>query len=88
MVTVRLKKTQAYRLGMTHANGYLWLFHAWYPSEWWLDEPADRTGYKPVICERKEIEEMIEYSILISHYANVGEDQRNDPTNATLVRQY
>ena len=70
---------------MTHANGYLWLFHAWYPREWWLDDPAERTSYEPTICQRNEIEEMIEHAILIDHYANVEEEHRQDPTNATLV---
>lgn len=69
---------------MTHRNGYLWLLHAWYPSEWWTDTPADRT-YEPVLCSREELEEMIEYGILINHYASVEEEQRGAVTNSSLV---
>ena len=67
---------QAYRHGLTLENGYVWLSYAWYPDDWWT-EPANRTSYVPDTCSRGELEEMLEYSIVIDHYAFVEDKDEN-----------
>ena len=62
---------QAYELGLTHENGYLWLLFAWYPINWWTTEPANRTSYEPRTCSEDVLERMLEYSIVIDHYTYV-----------------
>jgi hypothetical protein len=77
---------QALRLGLTLSNGYLWLLHAWYPPNWWLAEAAERSGYTPEICSLEEIEGMIEYAILVDHFAST-EDTKGERTDSHLVRE-
>ena len=74
---------QAYSRGLTLENGYLWLSYAWYPDEWWI-KPANRTNYEPALCSREVLETMLEYSIVIDHYAFV--DDKNMSTSIGIVR--
>ena len=79
---VSINSMQAYDLGLTLFNGYLWLSYAWYPDEWWT-EPANRTNYEPVVCPREVLESMIEHSIIIDHYAYVLD--KNSSTDVGIV---
>ena len=67
---------------MTHEAGYQWLTFAWYPTEWWKAEPADRDGqYTPILCDTADLEKMIEHSFIIDHYPFVEEEDRGQPTD-------
>jgi hypothetical protein len=79
---VSTDSVQAYNLGLTQSNGYLWLSYAWYPDEWWT-EPANRTNYEPVVCPQQVLESMIEHSIIIDHYAYVPD--KNSSTDVGIV---
>lgn len=76
---------QAFKLGMTLANGYTWILFAWYPRQWWFAQSEERSSYVPVQCTQSEIESVVEYAIIIDHYAFVEEANRDTITAADLV---
>lgn len=70
---------------MTHQNGYMWMLFAWYPEEWWLDPPVNRTRYTPEECQQSEIEDILEHALLIDHFPYVSEGEKSIPTSSGLV---
>lgn len=73
---------QAVRSGLTHRNGYQWILFHWYPDQWWLNPPANRT-YQPAVCSQSEIVSILDFAITVDHYPCVDPDT---PTNVGMTR--
>ena len=71
--------------GMTSRNGYVWLLFAWYQDNWWQDEPVSHSTYNPITCHISELEEILEYAILIDHFPFVPPEDRSMATDAGMV---
>ena len=70
---------------MTFRNGYVWLLFAWYQDNWWQDESVSRSIYNPITCRISELEEILEYAILIDHFPFVPPEDRSMTTDAGMV---
>lgn len=76
---------QAYHLGMTRENGYIWILFSWYGSNWWTRGQVTTQTYSPYNCSQTEREAFIEGVFLIDHFAFVEEDQKDIVTDLGLV---
>ena len=55
---------------------YAWMFFNWYSATWWMGDSK---------CSVKDLERVIERSIVFDHYPRIEEDQTDIPNIGKIV---